>query len=90
MKKLKDSEVIYHALIWGEENIAAMLEATRDSADPEYRAELERLIKAMRKYRERKYGRQNDPLEGTVLVDALSGLPVSKTLFLPNTQNKKD
>lgn len=77
MKKFTASEIVRAALHWGEESITAMIDAHRpqfgelDTKD-EYIAYLLNLRRQMSAYSRKRFGKRPDPLEGAVLVDAMT------------------
>lgn len=75
-KKFTAREIVHHALNWGEENIANMIEAHTGDDDtiinPEHVAYLKNLRAQMRAYRKKRFGWVYDPLAGTKRVNAMT------------------
>ena len=65
-EKLSSGELVLQAFIWAEESIGEMIRGTEDS-DP-HRAYLLSLRKQMKAYRQRRFGKLKDPLDGARLV----------------------
>lgn len=74
--KLSASQIVHHALHWGEENITAMIDAhtTPDGTYIEegYVLSLLELRRQMCAYRVKRFGKPEDPFKGSVLVDAFT------------------
>lgn len=79
-KKFSASEIVRHALSWGEESIAAMIDAHTSAdgviTDSKHVAYLQGLLKQMRAYRNKRFGPKPDHFAGTHLVDAFTMKPV--------------
>lgn len=60
-------EIIYTALVWGEESLTQMIVGCSPK-DP-YRAECEGKLRQLQAYRKRRFGKEKNLLEGSKLVD---------------------
>lgn len=70
-KKLTAAEIIFTALVWGDESMSQMIEGLHDG-DP-YKAEVKSELKQLRAYRQRRFGKDRNPFEGckTVTLEEL-------------------
>lgn len=70
-EKMTAAEIIYAALVWGEEGMLSMIGGLDDS-DP-YKAEVSDQWKQLRAYRRRRFGKERSPFEGckTVTLDEI-------------------
>lgn len=68
-EKLSAAQIVYIAISWAEESMLQMIDGCQD--DDPYRAEVLDQIKQMRVYRNARFGKPKNPLEGAVLVDAM-------------------
>jgi hypothetical protein len=62
MPKMTAAEIVYTALVWGEESMVQMVAGCHES-DP-YRTEVAEQLKQLRAYRKRRFGTPPDPFEG--------------------------
>lgn len=60
--KMSAAEIIYAALVWGEEGMLQMIGGL-DKSDP-YKAEVTSQYNQLRAYRRRRFGKEKDPFKG--------------------------
>lgn len=73
--KMNAAEIVRVAIIWAEESMCEMIHGC--SHDDPYRKQVQDLLKQMRTYRNRRFGKPRDPFEGGKLLglDELRKLP---------------
>lgn len=77
--KMIAAEIIYAALVWGEEGMLSMIGGLNDS-DP-YKAHVTNQWKQLRAYRRRRFGKENNPFEGCKTVTLEELRDISPTLI---------
>lgn len=77
MAKMTAGEIVYAALVWGEEGMAQMVHACH--ADDPYRAEVLEQLKQLRAYRKKRFGEMREPTEGARLVNVLDELTPTRS-----------
>lgn len=66
MPKMTAAEIIYTALVWGEESMAQMISGCAE--DDPYRADVSDQLKQLRAYRKRRFPPPPDPFKGAKLM----------------------
>ena len=69
MPKMTAREIVYAALVWGEEGMEQMVRACH--ADDPYRAEVFAELKQLRAYRKKRFGERKEPTDGARLINIL-------------------
>lgn len=89
-KKLSASDIVRHAIIWGRESIANMIEAhtsdTGEVTDIEHVAYLKGLHRQMGVYYDKRFGPRPDPFAGASMVDAMTLEPISPSPIKDGTE----